>query len=153
MKLWLAAPLLRIQNRVSTTTNQMKTLIKLEEAAQFALSIILFAKLPFVWWLYPALLLLPDVGMIGYAVNNIVGAFTYNLFHHKGVAILIGIVGLLLANNSLLLTGIILFGHSSMDRMMGYGLKYNKGFKYTHLGSLAHEYKNGLVVTEVATRS
>jgi len=30
--------------------------------------------------------------------------------------------------------GIILFGHSSMDRMFGYGLKLGQGFKYTHLG-------------------
>lgn len=115
----------------------MKTLIKLEEAAQFALSIILFAKLPFVWWLYPALLLLPDLGMIGYAVNTTVGAFTYNLFHHKGIAILVGITGLFLASNPLMLAGIILFGHAAMDRMMGYGLKYSKGFKFTHLGTLA----------------
>lgn len=114
----------------------MKTLVSLEEAAQFALSIVLFAKLPFVWWIYPALLLLPDVSMIGYAVNNTVGAFSYNLFHHKATAILIGLAGLLLANDLLLLTGVILFGHSSMDRMMGYGLKYNKGFKFTHLGQL-----------------
>jgi hypothetical protein len=124
----------------------MKTLTNLEEAAQFALSIILFAKLPFVWWLYPALLLLPDVGMIGYAVNNTVGAFTYNLFHHKAIAIFIGIAGLLLANSSLLLTGIILFGHSAMDRMMGYGLKYNKGFKFTHLGELGPKHRKKAVV-------
>jgi hypothetical protein len=23
-----------------------------------------------------------------------------------------------------------------MDRMMGYGLKYNEGFKFTHLGTI-----------------
>jgi len=114
----------------------MKTLLKLEEAAQFALSIVLFAKLPFVWWLYPALLLLPDIGMLGYAVNTTVGAFVYNLFHHKGIAILIGIAGLALANPTLLLAGVILFGHSAMDRMMGYGLKYKNGFAFTHLGAL-----------------
>jgi len=38
----------------------------------------------------------------------------------------------LLTNNELLQTaGIILFGHSSMDRMFGYGLKHFEGFKYT----------------------
>lgn len=114
----------------------MKTLLKLEEAAQFILSIVVFAKLPFVWWLYPALLLVPDLSMIGYAVNNTVGAFTYNLFHHKATAILIGSAGLLLGDNSFLLAGIILFGHSAMDRMMDYGFKYEKGFKFTHLNEL-----------------
>lgn len=114
----------------------MKTLIKLEEAAQFALTIVLFAKLPFAWWLYPALLLLPDLSMIGYAINAKTGAFTYNLVHHKATAIIVGIAGLFLADNYLLLAGLVLFGHSSMDRMLGYGLKYAKGFKFTHLGEI-----------------
>ena len=114
----------------------MKTLIKIEEAAQFVLSIALFAKLPFVWWIYPALVLLPDLSMIGYAVNARIGAFIYNLVHHKAFAIAVGVVGLFWANNYLLLAGVILFGHSSIDRMLGYGMKYARGFTYTHLGEV-----------------
>lgn len=114
----------------------MKMLIQVEEAAQFALSIILFAKLPFAWWVYPALFLLPDLSMIGYAVNNKVGAFAYNLLHHKAVAVVVGVMGLFLTNDYVMLAGLILFGHSSLDRMFGYGLKYNKGFKFTHLGEV-----------------
>ncbi|MGV8138599.1 MAG: DUF4260 family protein [Mangrovibacterium sp.] len=33
-----------------------------------------------------------------------------------------------------MLTGIVLFGHSSMDSAFGFGLKYADDFKYTHLG-------------------
>ena len=119
----------------------MKTLIKVEEAAQFALSIILFARLPFAWWVYPALFLLPDLSMLGYTINARVGAFTYNLAHHKATAIVVGVIGLFLANNYWLLAGIILFGHSSLDRVFGYGLKYNKGFKFTHLGEIGNQKK------------
>lgn len=72
--------------------------------------------------------------MIGYAGGNKLGAFMYNIFHHKGVAILIFILGFLLSDVTIEIAGIILFGHSSMDRMFGYGLKLNDGFKYTHLG-------------------
>lgn len=114
----------------------MKTLISLEEAAQFALTIILFAKLSFAWWVYPALFLLPDLSMTGYVVSARVGAFTYNLVHHKAVAIIIGVAGLYLTNDYLVLAGLVLFGHSSMDRMFGYGLKYNEGFRFTHLGEI-----------------
>lgn len=114
----------------------MKTLIKAEEVAQFLLSMILFAKLPFAWWIYPALLLLPDLSMIGYAVSAKIGAFTYNLIHHKAFAIIVGSVGLLLANDYCLLASVLLWGHSSMDRMLGYGLKYRKGFQFTHLGEV-----------------
>jgi hypothetical protein len=32
------------------------------------------------------------------------------------------------------LAGAILLSHSAMDRMFGYGLKHESGFKNTHLG-------------------
>jgi hypothetical protein len=72
--------------------------------------------------------------MLGYLINNRVGAYVYNLFHHQGFAILIGIAGVLSANLPLQLAGLVLFGHSAMDRAMGYGLKYTNDFKHTHLG-------------------
>jgi hypothetical protein len=41
------------------------------------------------------------------------------------------------------LAGVILFSHSSMDRMFGYGLKYTKGFAYTHLGTIGKQAQDG----------
>jgi hypothetical protein len=114
----------------------MKNLIKVEELAMFLASVFVLYKFDVAWWYYLLLLLGPDVGMIGYAINLKVGAFTYNLFHHKGVAIAIGAVGVLMASDVILLTGVVLFGHSSMDRIFGYGLKYTDAFKNTHLGKL-----------------
>lgn len=114
----------------------MKALISLEEAAMFGLSIYLFSYTGFAWWWFPVLLLAPDIGMFGYLVDTRVGAVTYNLFHHKGLAILILCAGWYLSIPLLELTGIILFGHSSVDRIFGYGLKYNDNFKHTHLGWL-----------------
>ncbi|MBC3788688.1 DUF4260 domain-containing protein [Spirosoma utsteinense] len=127
----------------------MKTLIKAEEVAQFALSIVLFAKLSFIWWVYPALFLVPDLSMLGYAISNKVGAFVYNLAHHKGVAIGIGLIGLFLDNNYWLLAGIVLFGHSALDRAFGYGLKYNRGFQFTHLGEVGNQQKPGQAVSSL----
>ncbi|HVX51179.1 MAG TPA: DUF4260 domain-containing protein [Chitinophagaceae bacterium] len=114
----------------------MKKLIQLEELAMFALSIFCFNRLPFAWWWYPALILLPDVSMLGYALGNKAGAVAYNFVHHKAVAIAIYVTGIYTGSVILQLTGAILFGHSAMDRMMGYGLKTFKGFKFTHLGEL-----------------
>lgn len=102
----------------------------------FLLSIYLFSFLDYAWWIYPALILTPDIGMIGYAINTKAGAFSYNLFHHKGIAILVGFLGFWWALPSLQLAGIILFGHASFDRMLGYGLKHPDSFKHTHLGQL-----------------
>lgn len=112
----------------------MKKLLKLEEAGQFILAIVLFSRLDYSWWIFPVLLLLPDLSMIGYLFNTRTGAMMYNIFHHKLLAILILSAGYWLHNQPLILTGIILFGHSAMDRIFGYGLKYSDDFKHTHLG-------------------
>nr|WP_317235731.1 DUF4260 family protein [Niabella hibiscisoli] len=42
----------------------------------------------------------------------------------------------------LLRIGVVLFGHASLDRVAGYGLKYNNGFAFTHLGVIG-KVKNG----------
>ncbi|QLC66495.1 DUF4260 domain-containing protein [Flavobacterium sp. LPB0248] len=114
----------------------MKTVLKLEEVALFILGIFLFNRLNYEWWWFLALILTPDLSMIGYAFGNKAGAFAYNLFHHKGIALLIYALGCYLSIESIQLAGIILFSHSAMDRIFRYGLKYEKGFKYTHLGEI-----------------
>jgi Domain of unknown function (DUF4260) len=112
----------------------MKNILKLEEAALFAVCVYGMYLLDAPWWCYVLLIFGPDISMIGYAMGSYVGAGLYNLFHHKGFAAFIFAVGLFTDFVPLQITGIILFGHSSMDRMFGYGLKLNRGFKYTHLG-------------------
>jgi hypothetical protein len=68
-------------------------------------------------------------------INNKAGAWCYNLFHHKGIAVALIAAGYTM-DNWLLIAGIVLFGHASMDRVAGYGLKYENGFKFTHLGEI-----------------
>ena len=114
----------------------MKFIIQLEEGAMFLFSVFIFSSLPFAWWWFPVLILSPDISMAGYALNNKAGAICYNFFHHKGIAILALLIGYYLRNDYWLLTGSILFGHSSMDRVFGYGLKYFIGFTATHLGKI-----------------
>ncbi len=111
----------------------MRTFLKLEETALFILCIYFFTLLNFDWWWFPTLLLVPDVGMIGYVINTKIGALTYNLVHNRGVASLAAIVGLALSNEYWQLVAIILFAHISMDRALGFGLKYNDSFNKTHL--------------------
>lgn len=86
--------------------------------------------------LWVLLLFAPDLSMLGYAAGNKLGAFFYNLFHHKGFAIVLAAAGYSLGFEVLLSAGLLLFAHASFDRLFGYGLKYSTGFKFTHLGSL-----------------
>ena len=114
----------------------MNNLIKLEEAALFILSIYLFSLLDYTWWWFPVLLLVPDLSILGYLAGNKAGAYIYNLFHHRALAIAVYLLGIYMESQAVQLAGVILFSHASMDRMFGYGLKYEKGFKFTHLGEI-----------------
>lgn len=114
----------------------MNMLLKAEYLAVFGLSVFLFAMLPYAWWWYPVLLLVPDVGMLGYLVNTRVGAVTYNLTHWMLLAVALFVFGFLNEYSFIALTGVIMLGHSALDRALGYGLKYPDSFKHTHLGNL-----------------
>jgi len=113
----------------------MKLLIQIEEATFFVFSIVLFLRLPFGWWWFPLLLFIPDIGMVGYLINTKIGAVVYNIVHHRSISILLYTAGFLTGNSTLQLIGIILFAHSSLDRVFDYGLKYGDRFKHTHLSS------------------
>src|SRR6478736_9633016 len=113
---------------------KMKNLIRLEEIALFLLALYLNDLLYYSWWVFWAFLLVPDLSMLGYVVNTKVGAFIYNIIHHRGLAILLGLAGTFFFITELQFAGIVLFGHIAMDRALGYGLKYEDHFQHTHLG-------------------
>ncbi|GAC1312901.1 MAG: hypothetical protein NVSMB24_35320 [Mucilaginibacter sp.] len=79
--------------------------------------------------------------MLGYLVNTRIGACMYNLFHLRALALAIAAVGWLAAGYVFIAIGLLLFAHSSFDRMMGYGLKYTDDFKHTHLGWMGKDRK------------
>ncbi|MCF0051692.1 DUF4260 domain-containing protein [Dyadobacter sp. LJ53] len=115
------------------TTNRLKTTIKIEEFSMLILSIYALFQFSSPWWYFVLMLIGPDISMVGYLAGNIFGALVYNFFHHRAVAILVFLTGLTIGQTELQAAGVILFGHSAMDRMLGFGLKYNQGFKFTHL--------------------
>ncbi|WOK05590.1 DUF4260 domain-containing protein [Imperialibacter roseus] len=112
----------------------MKSLLNLEEAAMFIAAFLGTIYLDYAWWLFFAWLLAPDVSMIGYLFNTKIGAVFYNLAHHKGVAVACFVTGFVISSPEWMFAGLLLFGHSAMDRVFGYGLKYADDFKHTHLG-------------------
>lgn len=101
----------------------MKMLIKLEELGFVLLAFYLFLVLDYAWWWFPVLFFVPDVSMVGYLINRKVGATTYNFIHHKALAILVYITGSLIQFPALQLAGVVMFGHSSLDRALGFGLQ------------------------------
>lgn len=114
----------------------MRLLLRGEEVMMFLLGTYLFSLLDYSWWWFLGLILAPDIGILGYLMGNRIGAIGYNLFHHKGLALIIYLIGIYLSVSLCQLIGVILFSHASLDRIFGYGLKYDKGFKFTHLGEI-----------------
>lgn len=114
----------------------MKTLLRLEEFLQLVLALFLFSRLDSSWGLFALLFLAPDLSMLGYLINPRLGAWTYNLIHHKGTGVTLYVLGSLLTTPWLMFAGTLLFAHSSFDRIFGYGLKHEDAFQNTHLGRI-----------------
>lgn len=112
----------------------MEYLVKLEELSLFGLALFLFSQLDYGWGTYALLFLAPDLSMIGYLTNTRLGSWTYNLIHHKGLSVALYILGSLLSVPWLTFAGTLLLGHSSLDRVFGYGLKHEDSFQNTQLG-------------------
>lgn len=74
----------------------MKNLLKIEEFLLFCLSLLLFSQLDYSWGLFALLFLTPDLSMLGYIASPRLGAWTYNLIHHKGLAVSLYALGCLL---------------------------------------------------------
>src|SRR5262245_52718500 len=102
----------------------MKNLLKLEELFLFGLALFLFSGLEYGWGWYALLFLAPDLSMVGYLSGPRLGAWTYNLIHHKGLSVALSVLGALFTIPWLMFAGTVLLGHSSLDRVFGYGLKY-----------------------------
>jgi hypothetical protein len=119
--------------------NQEKAMdftIKIEEAAITAVAIYFLSKfnLGLPIWVWVLLFFSPDLSMLGYLVSSRTGAFTYNLFHHRGIALALVAAGFLMHLDILITGGLLLAAHSSFDRMLGYGLKFSDNFKHTSSG-------------------
>jgi len=113
-----------------------RIVLRAESAAIFALSLLLYGKTGASWWLLVVLFLAPDLSFLGYLGGPRIGAIVYNAAHSFIGPLAIVAVGLLLPAFILVPLGLIWTAHIGFDRMLGFGLKYGAGFRYTHLGPI-----------------
>ena len=85
------------------------------------------------WWLFAALLLAPDLLMLGYLRDARWGAAVYNAGHTTLAPLALLVAGWTASMPLPWALGLIWAAHVGMDRAMGYGLKYARGFKASHL--------------------
>jgi hypothetical protein len=88
------------------------------------------------WLLLVPFLLAVDVSMAGYLAGPRAGALVYNLAHNQATGLLVLGAGVVSGVSPLVLAGAVLVGHTGMDRLAGYGLKYPTAFGDTHLGRI-----------------
>ena len=88
------------------------------------------------WWLFALLILVPDLSMLGYLAGSRIGAVVYNAVHVTFGPIVLTVVGLMFGDLPVLGVAMIWLAHIGIDRAIGYGLKYGKGFGFTHLGRI-----------------
>ena len=116
--------------------NQILYILKSEALAFFVVAVWAYFLIGASWWLFLIFLLVPDVFMVGYMRNSKFGALVYNVGHtYVTPALLFGFF--LLSHKFVLLPiSLIWIAHISMDRVLGFGLKLDSGFKDTHLGRI-----------------
>lgn len=109
-------------------------LLRLEGLMILAAAVAIYANGGYSWWLFAALLLVPDLSALPYLINKRWGAISYNLIHTYVGPLLLALFALSTNSDFVLQLVMIWFAHIGMDRVVGYGLKYTEGFKQTHLG-------------------
>jgi hypothetical protein len=113
-----------------------RILLLAEGACLSGSSIWAYSRLGQSWWTFGALLLAPDLAMVGYAANTTAGAAFYNTLHTETPPILLLCTGLARKSNTATGLALCWLAHIGMDRMLGFGLKYGTSFNDTHLGKI-----------------
>lgn len=86
--------------------------------------------------MFIVLLLVPDLFMIGYSKTSKLGALIYNIGHHYVPPLIFLGIYYVYQNPTTLVVSLVWMAHIAMDRMLGFGLKEDSGFKHTHLGTI-----------------
>jgi hypothetical protein len=108
--------------------------LRVEGATLLAGALFAFSTTHEAWWLVPGIVLVPDFLAVGYLGGTRMGARFYNVAHATPLpAIMVGL-GWWRGMPVTLAIGLIWLAHIGVDRLLGYGLKYNDNFQHTHLG-------------------
>jgi Domain of unknown function (DUF4260) len=117
-------------------TGTPRVLLRIEGAGIFAIALVLYSRLGETWWLFAILFLAPDLSFLAYLAGARVGAIAYNLVHTLAGPFFLALAGLFVPYEPAMAVALIWLAHCGIDRALGYGLKYEAGFGFTHLGQI-----------------
>jgi hypothetical protein len=114
-------------------------LLKFEGAVLLVAATVLFWRSGTSWWFYVILFLAPDLSFAGYLAGPRWGAVIYNAVHSIIGPMALAVTGILTRTPIETALALIWLAHIGFDHMLGYGLKYDRGFKFTHLGRIGQD--------------
>jgi hypothetical protein len=117
----------------------VRTLLRLEGLTLFAGATLLYAFWAGPWWLYAVLFLAPDLSFAAYLAGPKIGALIYNAAHTTIMPFAMLTIGFGFAPPLVLSIALIWLAHIGIDRALGYGLKYSRGFGFTHPGRIGRD--------------
>jgi hypothetical protein len=123
------------QNRAAGTfsLSMPGLILRLEGLAVFLGSVVFYVDQSWSGWVFAALLFAPDLAMLGYVRDTRSGARIYNIFHFYALPLALLIGAYLAGYAAGMQIAAIWLAHIGLDRVLGYGLKYDTAFKDTHL--------------------
>jgi hypothetical protein len=119
-----------------TVTGGVRVLLRLEGLTLFAGMVLLYWIWGGSWWVFAILFLAPDLSFIAYLSDPKSGAIVYNAAHSYMAPVALLTTGFAAGEPLVLSIAMIWLAHIGIDRALGYGLKYQAGFGFTHLGRI-----------------
>ena len=120
----------------AAVTGSVRWILRAEGAASLLVCCAFYALTGFGWGYFALLFLVPDLSMLGYLRGPRAGAIAYNVAHTSALPMVVGAAGFVLGIGPIPPLALVWAAHIGFDRMLGYGLKYNRAFGYTHLGRI-----------------
>ena len=120
-------------------TGGVRILLRLEGLTLCLGMVLLYAVWGGSWWVFALLFFAPDLSFIAYLADPKTGAIVYNADHSYMLPVALMTLGFALPEPLTLSVAMIWLAHIGFDRALGYGLKYQAGFGFTHLGRIGRK--------------
>jgi hypothetical protein len=117
-------------------TGGVRILLRLEGLTLFAGMVLLYWIWGGSWWVFVIMFLAPDLSFIAYLADPKTGAIVYNAAHSYMAPVSLLTAGFAAGEPLVFSIAMIWLAHIGIDRALGYGLKYQTGFGFTHLGRI-----------------
>jgi hypothetical protein len=127
------------QATTGSASGGVRTLLRLEGLTLLGGMTLVYSFWGGPWWLYAVLFLAPDLSFLAFLAGPRAGAWVYNAAHSTIIPMAMLTVGFGFAPPLVLSLALIWLSHIGIDRALGYGLKYQAGFGFTHLGRIGRD--------------